>query len=431
MEEEEFRVALAFGGHNPSSEASLLASKLARAGFETSFVPLGSIGRSLPGSPDAMVVCLDETPSGEEALALWRLTIPFVFALMSRGAAVPPELASHPTFDFKNGVPQVEVLRLIRALEREAEPEIPVRTSASLGQLLDSVTDDVSASELARELAKKHPDYIGGRAGSLEFGDEPLAKRQQMLAWLEEIRPLYDPSIRNLSTRRVLFGLGLLEPSLREALEEQDHAFATLTRELDPPPELALSEAGHQHWQAQMPAEVTEQSVPIHTDNPATVDALQREGLARVLAKRIRDMRSLEESTARRLKDEDFPRGRSFLVHLDGPWGAGKTSLLNFLTRELEPGKRIPWIPFARRPAAGEAHWLVVQFNAWQHQRIVPPWWWLMSALSRQGGRLLWRIDVPRAVFFRIREWIWRAWIGWPWYLLAAAAGGVIAVLAA
>jgi KAP family P-loop domain len=432
MEEEGLRVALTFGGPTPSKETSLLAAKLASVGLEPSFVPLSSIGRPLPGDPQAIVACLDEAPHEEEALALWRLGTPLVFALMSRGAALPPELASHATFDFRDGVRDDEVQRLARTLLGEAEPQpaIPVRTSASVGQLLGSLDGDLSASELARELAKKHPDYIGGRAGSLEFSDEPSPKRQKMISWLEEIRPLYDPTIRNLTTRRVLFGLGLLEPSLSEGLEAQDHAFATLTRELDPPPELALSEVGHGLWRSQTAAEGGEQSVPIHTDNPATVDALQREGLARVLAKRIRDMRSLEESTALQLEDEDFPRGRSFLVHLDGPWGVGKTSLLNFLTRELKPGKRLPWIPFARRPAAGEAHWIVVQFNAWQHQRIVPPWWWLMSALARQGGRRLWRIDVPRAVLFRIREWFWRAWIGWPWYLLAAAAGGVIAVLA-
>ena len=429
--EPELKVAFAHVG--PAlTKSHLLAGALASADVEvTTWLSSPDSIETVGADVDAVVVCLDETPlTQDEMAALDRSNIPFAFALLSTEAVVPPALASHPIFHFQDAVRNDELQRLARALRGEPEPATVLRTSASVGEVVRRLDDDVSASALAHELAKRHPGYLGGRAGSLEFSDEPSAKRQKMIAWLQEIRPLYDPTIRNLSTRRVLFGLGLLEPSFREALERQDHAFATLTRELDPPPELALSDVGQRLWHQESSAEGTEQSVPIHTDNPATVDALQREGLARVLAKRIRDMRSLEESTARRLKDEDFPRGRSFLVHLDGPWGVGKTSLLNFLTQELKPGKRIPWIPFARRPAAGEAHWLVVQFNAWQHQRIVPPWWWLMSALSRQGGRLLWRIDVPRAVFFRIREWIWRAWIGWPWYLLAAAAGGVIAVLA-
>jgi KAP family P-loop domain len=430
----EIVLAFVVDASDPSTEIHVptpLEQGLHKAGFEhiTTWFFAADRLASVGSGAEAVVVCLDKVPlSEQETAALKSLDRPFLLALLSNDAVVPPELASHPTFDFRAGIDDVEIDRLARAVRPEP---IVLHLSASVASVRGRLRGDVSVAALAREFAAVHPDYLGARAGTLEFTEQPSAKRQTVHAWLEETRRLYAPEIRTLSTRRVLFGLGLLEPSFREALERQDHAFATLTRELDPPPELALSGEGQRLWRAEISTEGTEQSVPIHTDNPATVDTLQREGLARVLAKRIRDMRSLEESTAQRLKDEDFPRGRSFLVHLDGPWGAGKTSLLNFLTRELEPGERIPLMPFfGRRPAAGEAHWIVVQFNAWQHQRIVPPWWWLMSSLSRQGGRGLWRIDVPRAVLFRVREWIWRAWIGWPWYLLAAAAGGVIAVLA-
>jgi KAP-like P-loop domain-containing protein len=316
--------------------------------------------------------------------------------------------------------------------EKKSGDAGPVRISHAVAAVRDRLTGDVSASTLAQELLVQRPDYLGGQAGTLRFSERPSAKTQTMAAWLTEIRPLYEPTIRNLTTRRVLFGLGLLDASFRAELEQQGHAFSTLTRELDPPPELALSSRGRKRWlevksKGQRSAPAAEQAVPMHTDNPASVDTLQREGLARVLARRIRDMRSLEESTAARLKDEAFPRGRSFLVHVDGPWGVGKTSLLHFLAKDLERGQQLPFV--GTKPPAGEAHWIAVQFNAWQHQRIVPPWWWLMSAVSRQGGRALWGFDFRRAALFRAREWIWRAWIGWPWYLLAAAAAGVIAVL--
>ena len=440
--ESEIDVLLALVGPGPEEGTRVptpLAQALERAGFgsiTTRFFAADDI-ETASRNVGAVVVCLDKTPlSVEDSDALERLSTPFFFALLSTEAVAPSALASQRTFDFRSGIRDDEVQRLARALRGEQEPAMPLRTSAVVAELRARITDDVSAAALAHELVQQRPAYIDGRAGDLKFVDDSLARRQTMSAWLDAIRPLYGPAVPRLSTRRILFGLGLLEPSFRTALEQQEHAFSTLTRELDPPPELALSDLGRKLWlepeSAEEPVAVSpEQSVPIHTDNPATVDALQREGLARVLARRIRDMRSLEEATAEKLEDTAYPRGRSFLVHLDGQWGMGKTSLLNFLTRELEGGKRIPWIPFfADRPAAGEAHWIVVQFNAWQHQRIVPPWWWLMSSLSRQGGRMLWRIDVPRAALFRMREWIWRAWIGWPWYLLAAAAGGVIAVLA-
>jgi len=52
----------------------------------------------------------------------------------------------------------------------------------------------------------------------------------------------------------------------------------------------------------------------------------------------------------------------SFLTHVDGNWGAGKSSLLNFLDDKLKDT------------------FLVVRFNAWQQSRIGPPWWTLLTA---------------------------------------------------
>ena len=146
--------------------------------------------------------------------------------------------------------------------------------------------------------------------------------------------------------------------------------------------------------------------MPTHADNPATVDELGREGIARVLAARIRDMRRQERA--------------AFLVHLHAPWGMGKTSLLNFLKEELGPDSGDPWI--------------VVEFNAWRHQRIDPPWWWLMAAVYSQGLNELQQIDGPKAKELRRRELIWRYWIGWPRFLLvlglvAAGVGLLVAAI--
>jgi len=70
------------------------------------------------------------------------------------------------------------------------------------------------------------------------------------------------------------------------------------------------------------------------------------------------------------------------MAHIHGPWGSGKSSALNFLRQELE---------------SGDKPWLVVDFNAWKHNRIRPPWWSLISAVYetalkapeiRNNGRL-------------------------------------------
>ncbi|WP_433265020.1 BTAD domain-containing putative transcriptional regulator [Actinosynnema sp. CS-041913] len=113
------------------------------------------------------------------------------------------------------------------------------------------------------------------------------------------------------------------------------------------------------------------------TDAPARRDHLNRVALADVMAARLREVR----------RDEP---GTSFLVHLDGPWGAGKSSLLNFL------GERL----------AGE--FTLVRFDAWRQARIAPPWWTLLGAtrkeITRQRGPwTAWWLRLEET-FFRARR---------------------------
>ncbi|MEV6230017.1 FxSxx-COOH system tetratricopeptide repeat protein [Saccharopolyspora shandongensis] len=89
------------------------------------------------------------------------------------------------------------------------------------------------------------------------------------------------------------------------------------------------------------------------TDAPAEVDLLKRDALAQVLADRIQETRQRDPRT-------------SLLVHLDGAWGTGKSTLLNLL------GKRLTTAGF-----------LVVWFDAWQHSRLSPPWWALLTTVRR------------------------------------------------
>jgi hypothetical protein len=122
-------------------------------------------------------------------------------------------------------------------------------------------------------------------------------------------------------------------------------------------------------------------------DDPAMVDALERGPFAAVLATRIVEIRKSARS--------DEPDGdRAFMVHLHGPWGSGKSSILNLLRRELE------------EPEEGEAS-LVVMFNAWRQQRMRPPWWALMNAIYRGA--------VSRPGRWRERFRLWRTWWFWRW----------------
>jgi hypothetical protein len=123
--------------------------------------------------------------------------------------------------------------------------------------------------------------------------------------------------------------------------------------------------------------------VAAHADNPALIDELGRKPFAEVIAARIEEVRQARPS------DEEQHAG-AFIINLHGPWGAGKTSVLNFLKAHLQDPSRPP----AQR-------WIVVEFNAWRHQRLQPPWWTLIKQIhaqavkqlapSREARKLRWR----------------------------------------
>lgn len=135
------------------------------------------------------------------------------------------------------------------------------------------------------------------------------------------------------------------------------------------------------------------ESLPVHTDDPAIIDQLGRKGFARVLAQRIVEARALTRKEARQSDDDDG--NRAFIVHLHGPWGAGKSTVLNFVREALEEEKPKPW--------------LVVEFNAWRAQRLKPEWWSVILHVQRAAITA-----EPR---------LWRRWwfgLRWHWMRLKA-----------
>lgn len=320
--------------------------------------------------------------------------------------ALPIALGSRPWFDLRTGMSAATTLvRAIReaslpkpAGEEEARPAPSPSVDSAAASLGD---DEVTAARLVTELLQLHPEY-GDRTGGKVRLDIETGARAPVAAWIERVRRLLDPdSVPELHGRLLIVGLARLDPGLRERLEsggflaalesEIREPLATLFRDAPTPPE---------------------ETVPTHTDNPASIDELNRQGVARILAARIRDMRSHEPGP--------------FLVHVHGPWGSGKTSLLNFLGDELHrPDARFP----DAKGRSAARPWVVVTFNAWQHQRLAPPWWWLMATLYHQGFHELWRLDWRRAVAFRAREWLWRLKGGWQGILLFLVGVGIMVAL--
>lgn len=128
--------------------------------------------------------------------------------------------------------------------------------------------------------------------------------------------------------------------------------------------------------------------VATQADDPATVDQLGRRPFAEVIAARIEEV-----WTTQGAKGGGRPAG-AFMVHIHGPWGSGKTSVLNFLRAYLQDEERAR----ARR-------WVVIDYNAWRNQRIRPPWWTLIKEIYTQSAR---QLGFWRSLWLRLQWLVWR-----------------------
>lgn len=113
------------------------------------------------------------------------------------------------------------------------------------------------------------------------------------------------------------------------------------------------------------------------SDAPADHDALKRTALANVLARQLRHART------------ETPDA-SFLVHVDGSWGTGKSTLLKLLAHELHSDS------------------IVAVFDTWRHVRIEPPWWALLVTIRKAvvQHRPRWRrpLFLLRELLARVRR---------------------------
>jgi hypothetical protein len=144
-------------------------------------------------------------------------------------------------------------------------------------------------------------------------------------------------------------------------------------------------------------------SAEMQDDRPADVDLLGRSEFASALATRISRMMGWGRPSDR----------TSIMLQLHAPWGAGKTSFMRLLAISLTK--------------AQESRWTVVWFNAWENQRIDPPWWMLYKTLSAKLPA-----DIPwlKRSYIRIKEVLWRLRVGNGANLILIGAGFVTLVVA-
>ncbi|MFI7482043.1 P-loop NTPase fold protein [Kocuria sp. M1R5S2] len=325
---------------------------------------------------DALSRHLESVPPGG-TLEPGDLALVLLRSSQSSGEGLLPERLARLGFDYGAG---------IAALERlPSGPGTDSAGTTTAGNFSRSVrgvrsrlgeSGVVTAGRIAIEIQRIHPEYADRGFGDVRL--RPSAGRRATVGeWLRGVASLYDRKPARNAPRPVIdgeltvFGLALLERELEQDLRD-GRVFDIMGRR-------ARERLGPQPDQTKW-----------SSDAPAERDALGRRFLAEALVERLRTL-------------ERAGKADSFLIHIDGPWGSGKSSLFGFLEREL------------RRE--GQEKFLVVHVNAWREQQLGVQWWTLHRALRRaveaeayatgrnaweRWARKLWvmalgRVDVIRA----------------------------------
>ncbi|MFL6845217.1 MAG: P-loop NTPase fold protein [Allosphingosinicella sp.] len=178
-------------------------------------------------------------------------------------------------------------------------------------------------------------------------------------------------------------------------------------------------------------------------------DGLGRGVMAIALANQLHQIwrKANPDPPSSRLSDDRA----AFVVHVDAPWGGGKTTFAHFISAVLNPasgpgGRAAGFLQerygdaynFAElivdreAPADHRRPWITVWFNAWQAEHCKPPWWVFyqairkqcFAALAREGDAAMhpgrpggWRRSpfsfVPGAAvagWLWLQEILWRLW---------------------
>jgi Cdc6-like AAA superfamily ATPase len=171
--------------------------------------------------------------------------------------------------------------------------------------------------------------------------------------------------------------------------------------------------------------------LPLLQDIPTEEDRLARRPFAKHLAIRLKNIYEQNQDhdklgyimrIRRRKRDNDRRQG-AFMLHIHGQWGSGKTSLLKLLADELTNDKTEKG-----EQKKKNKKWVIVWFNAWEHERSGTPWWSLMNSVYNQSKR---QVSFFRKLKLRLFENGWRARNGlsyrllWPFVII----GSIIVIL--
>lgn len=148
----------------------------------------------------------------------------------------------------------------------------------------------------------------------------------------------------------------------------------------------------------------------LQPDRPdPTHDYLDRSRIAFILAGRINQIWDKANEVGKESHHKDYflsrlwtglrsyiwyrPLDPGFVIHVDAPWGGGKTSFAGYVTRILNPYRdpdpmpdwleKLPMGDPGFWPEKFHRPWHIVHFNAWKNQDVKPPWWVFAEAIRK------------------------------------------------
>ncbi len=281
--------------------------------------------------------------------------------------------------------------------------------SATLERLAMHIGPDthVIAEDLISDLLNMHPEYAHNIAGKIAESEQlPTTTESLSTAeWLWKIWQLYDPSkIERLDGKLFIAGVLEISPDLQDYLDKFGFTRA-LIEEIEKQHNTSfhdlLAQASDPAQHVGTDPQTASASVPdptvLHDDTPTLQDQLGRDAFAEALATWL--SRFWQNS---REKD-----GHSFIMHLHGTWGSGKTSLLRLLENWLRPRAKKDVPPESEKP-----EWIVVWYNAWRNQHLKPSWWSLIDTIYKNAHAQLLaqgKIAQAKAIKRLNRKWRYRS----------------------
>ena len=302
---------------------------------------------------------------------------------------------------------------------------------------------DVSAVDFAIEILKNHTEYgkQGGSAALNELNkfrrgssqnisssaEQPPAQKYNApnasqssdirktgphmpaQSWIAAVEELFNNSVmQELHGRVVLVGLCLLDEDVRNALTKDDFIFV-LIKEIKEDITSILDTGGLKLYNETLGA-LDETGITDFVNN-------QADGPLKTKDQDQLDRYNFAEFLVKLLNNTEIKNG-SYSLHLYAPWGAGKTSLMNFMKDIMAPdskksdGKESEETKKLKKE---KPLWYIVDFNAWQNQSLAYPWWTLMNSVYHKVRKHL-------SLSTRLKEWWWRFNASKLHYLIALVA---------